>query len=223
MDKIGIIGKGQLGNAFNKFKEFEFISDTSINQYKYLINCTPGNALQNINKKINVHQKVINCCKGLFKNKTASQYFKNCYSIGGFYLYSKFNLKQYIIMPKNTPLKIKKILQQYFNIEYVSNSKQIEMCGVAKNISLIGNFMLTRQQLKQIFKITEQKVITYYYRDVILSKRCKSRNAKAFIMKKNCKSLLYIEQNLGLIEGIESLNNIKSKSYIIEELRKKWQ
>ena len=220
MVKVAVVGNGNLGKSIARYLKLDIITKENIEdceKYNILINCTPGYALPFLPGFFK-NKTIINCCKGIYYDKTASDYFENCYSIGGFYLHNLLFNHWSVVMPKNTPRKVRELLKPLFEIEYIGTSKEIEMIGVLKNISLISNLVIPYSEFKFTFNISE-KLINYYFRDFELSKEFLSRNRLCYLLKRNGLPTYEILDKLGLVEGVYSLYHI-DKSYLRRGLKK---
>ncbi|MGQ4874281.1 MAG: hypothetical protein ACP6IY_09455 [Promethearchaeia archaeon] len=200
-EEIKIIGKGKLGKSINKITKWEFIDRNNLQEINNLIviNCTPASALPKISKY--KPKYIINCCKGMYKGKTASDYFKkNITSIGGFYKHQNIKNKLTVYISK-TPIKIKKELEKVFNLkEVISTSKQIEMSGVIKNLLLIYHTKFCVESFLDDF----QECINYGSRNEKFSKMFFKYNYP----------LKYIKEKLGTIEGLTIAPQLLKKRFI---------
>lgn len=223
-----ILGNGELGSMLSKVFQIPVINRKNMKEIEnsIIINCTPASALPEIsqyNPKL-----IINCCKGIYKNKTTSDYFPNTeiISVGGYYKAKYIPIrKQNIYLSSTNNINVVKFLSNYFNVCYTkASSKEIEMSGVLKNIYLLGhekypsNYILDEVITEE--HLTNNEAISSFIADFVGCKLYGSRNAEfSTLFYKHKNSIKLIQSKLKLIEGLNALNNYECNSSIIQSIR----
>jgi len=195
---VKILGYGELGKAFHKlFPQATIITENNLEEINnsIVINCTPASALPEISKYTPKH--IINCCKGMIDNKTASDFFENISSIGGYYKANIITENLLLRVSREIPDEILNYLKQYITIVRINNSaKEVEMAGVIKNVLLLFNTQFS------------QDAFIHDYNGCIFNGSRNQKFSQLFFNDK--KSVKEIEKDLGLIEGISISKQVLS-------------
>ncbi len=238
--KILIVGNGTLGKAiyFSLYKknivskaiDKEDINLTNFNNYDIIFICVPSFALKDLTNKLPKNKTIISCTKGILENRLPSEWLPIDISVGGFYkaekIYSK-KIKIYLGYKTKLNKDAEKIIKQIFKIKGKTNKiKEIELVSVLKNIYLL--YSTQEKDLSKIlfelksYNITSKVAIKAFLDDYKCGIKYKTRNrlfSELFFLKN--KTINEIKQEIGLVEGLESLKNLTYKTELVSTIYKK--
>jgi hypothetical protein len=232
--EILIVGNGTLGKAiyFSLYKknimsttiDKEDINTTNFNNYDVIFICVPSFALKELTNKLPKNKIIISCTKGILENRLPSEWLPINISIGGFYKAEKIYYKKigvYLGYDSELNKDAEEIIKKIFKIKgKINNTKEIEFVNVLKNIYLL--YSTQEKNISKIifdlksYNITSKVAINAFLDDYKCGIKYKTRNrlfSELFFLKN--KTIKQIKQEVGLVEGLESLKNLNKKTKLI--------
>lgn len=223
---IKVLGNGELGSIISKLLNVEALEEDGIHKIKdnIIFNCTPSEALPHITK----HQPsfVINCCKGVLNGKLPSDYLQGnnkLVSIGGYYKARHLNEGRVpVYVGGDLEDEILDIINKIFDIQgTTNNSKNIELAGILKNVYLLDYSLSFDDIILEIkeHNLLDDTSLQAFIEDYQKCIKHESRNylfGKIFHQTKNTNHL----NELGLVEGYNSLPHITLDTPIIKKIKK---